>query len=586
MTRRFLVALVLSLPLAFAAAAPAATVTVDQTCSSPVGCQCPSGAYTDIGCAVAAAFPGDTVHIWGPGTYVEHGVDVDKGLTFLGQTTVGQPFPVIDGQFADVIFNINTHGAVTFENLTLINGNAPLVPGPFDPNAGAISTPQGALLGPLTVRNCVFDNNAGSAGAIHVAGTLVVEDSQFIGNFSTRGAIEAFGTTHVHNAIFQWNHADVDGGALTFHGWPLGSSLFVTESIFTDNVSYLGAGAVEIIGGPYASIDLSGFTHNVGEYGGAVRIASLTGGVPPPVDITRSYFGNNTAYQDGGAIMLNYPDNKLPSETDFVDGDSCTPVTSAPSHRLSLSETDLAKNVAAGRGAAVFGGTGVALEIFDVAVDDHQGDALFLQEGTILVGRSLAVRHASGTALVADHSSVDLTSALLADGDSAIRGAETCFGLEHVTAAGHDTALAHDSSSVANLKSSVIAYNQLDCGGPTRSLDHNLDSDGTCQLVEPNDLAQVVAPWLEPDYRPKPGSPVIDSADPACGGFTNIYDARGAPHARQVGATCDRGGLERQSFACVPDGKVGPNEQCDPLVPGSCAGGDICQPKTCLCTPG
>jgi CSLREA domain-containing protein len=103
------------------------------------------------------------------------------------------------------------------------------------------------------------------------------------------------------------------------------------------------------------------------------------------------------------------------------------------------------------------------------------------------------------------------------------------------------------------LTASIVADQDggSDCGGAVTSLDHNLDSDGTCGLGEPGDL-----PGADPDlglltagtlpgHQPQPGSPAVDAIPTGtaslCDG-TSGGDQHGMAHPTRGG--CDPGALE------------------------------------------
>ncbi|MGI9603176.1 MAG: hypothetical protein ACR2QE_14915 [Acidimicrobiales bacterium] len=105
-----------------------------------------------------------------------------------------------------------------------------------------------------------------------------------------------------------------------------------------------------------------------------------------------------------------------------------------------------------------------------------------------------------------------------------------------------------------HLMASVIAdqASGADCSGPTTSADHNVDSDNTCGLSQPNDSAGAAVdlgalsspgPALFPGHPPI-GSPLVDSVPVgvlACGGPV-VADQH--ERVRPAGSACDVGALE------------------------------------------
>ena len=106
-----------------------------------------------------------------------------------------------------------------------------------------------------------------------------------------------------------------------------------------------------------------------------------------------------------------------------------------------------------------------------------------------------------------------------------------------------------NNGGTVELINSIIANNLTggDCSGIVTSLEHNLDSDGTCNLTEPTDLPNT-DPLLGPlrdnggpteTHALLLGSPAIDTGDDA---FCPDTDQRGV--TRPQGAACDIGAFE------------------------------------------
>ncbi|MFZ0545582.1 MAG: choice-of-anchor Q domain-containing protein [Candidatus Promineifilaceae bacterium] len=111
-----------------------------------------------------------------------------------------------------------------------------------------------------------------------------------------------------------------------------------------------------------------------------------------------------------------------------------------------------------------------------------------------------------------------------------------------------------------NLNSSIVALslNGGDCfisSGSLVSQDYNLDSDGTCNLTQPNDLPSTIplfgtlgdnGGWTETQAL-LPGSPGIDGGDSAT---CPPGDQRGFP--RPIGSACDMGAYEAGWVVYLP----------------------------------
>lgn len=116
----------------------------------------------------------------------------------------------------------------------------------------------------------------------------------------------------------------------------------------------------------------------------------------------------------------------------------------------------------------------------------------------------------------------------------------------NTASSGQGGSISNDSSfsSTIKLANTIVANNSSggDCAGSITSLGHNLDSDGTCNLMEPTDLAStdpLLGPLADNDgptftHMLLPGSPAIDAVPVA-----DCTDADGNPF------TTDQRGVAR-----------------------------------------
>lgn len=213
------------------------------------------GSYTSIALACDAALDGDTIML-DPGTYNEHGLNINKNLDFK---VSNNGHATIDGGNVETVFNINSGVTATFQNLTIQNGNTNYY-------GGAINN-----MGNLTVTSCSFKVNTAydGGGAIYNGGKLTINNCSFTDNNAT-------------------NYA---GGAI-YNG--VGSTLNMTKSTFTRNNAIYYGGAIHNLG--YMTITSSKFDRNTAPYGVGGAIYS-TGNV----NVNLSTFTSNTCNIGGGA---------------------------------------------------------------------------------------------------------------------------------------------------------------------------------------------------------------------------------------------------------------------------------------------
>ena len=304
-----------------------------------------NGPKATIRNATGTVTSGGTVYI-ASGTYVENDIIINSDMNIVGES---QKNTIINGNNnGEAIFVINSGMNVTFNDLTLTNGNSSTDGGAID--ADDVNF---ILSGVLTLNNCTLTNNTapmGGGGAIsNQFGSLIVNNSTFINNsassggsiwsysdisnimgsnfvnntvFAGGGAIESYlsnlsiqkcnfvnntamgsgdeggavcnvGILTINYSTFSGNNATSGGGAIcNFDNLTINYNNFSDNSVTTGN-----GGAILNLGGTVTDTNDT-FNYNNASYGGAVyNNGTLTE--------TNSTFYNNTAYVLGGAIYNN-----------------------------------------------------------------------------------------------------------------------------------------------------------------------------------------------------------------------------------------------------------------------------------------
>ena len=208
------------------------------------------------------------------GIYNENNIQINTNMNIIGQSENGT---IINAQYLNRIFTINTGVTVTLENLTIEDGEVSYQDG------GAIYNS-----GDLTINKCVFKgNNVNWSG----------------------GAIYNLGTLTINNSIFNNNTASGGAGAITNAGYSNGVNLYITNSTLNNNTAKGGysGGAINNNGntGTY-NIYIANSTLNnnmaSGGYSGGAIYNDGNNGDTANIYITNSTLNNNTvtgAYSAG-----------------------------------------------------------------------------------------------------------------------------------------------------------------------------------------------------------------------------------------------------------------------------------------------
>ncbi len=225
-------------------------------------------------------------------------------------------------------------------------------------------------------------------------------------------------------------------------------------------------------------------------------------------------------------------------------------------------------------------GGGIRSNYGDVTIEEStiSGNKVTSESGGSRSGGGISV---TGNALSITNSTISGNTARLGAGLDNVNGDVT---LTNVTIVGNSAErgggilnfVCDTCSASLNVVNIIIADNSPeDCDGtPAVSLGHNLDSDGSCQLSGPGDIANagnVLGPLADnggptPTHALLPGSPALDSGDDA---QCPAVDQRGLPRPRDGDGDgtprCDIGAFEAQSFVPPPQGLQG-DVNCDKAV--------------------
>lgn len=249
-------------------------------------------------------------------------------------------------------------GAIDLEGGTLsVSG------GTFDSNGsydygGAIEDDAGSV----TIDKSTFsNNNAGYGGAIeNDKGAFTLSNSTFSGNSASAGDGGALllqqntGDNSVSSTAFT-NDSATDGehgGGISVEGGS-GVNTTVTDSKFTGNASYYGAGMYFDAG--TLTLSRSDFERNNGQYGGGINVEDSSAAVT----IDHSTFGyNSAAYEEGGGIYLdNSSATTLTNDTvSFNNAGYGGGIYFATSTPAQLTNDTIADNLAGGPGGSSCGG--------------------------------------------------------------------------------------------------------------------------------------------------------------------------------------------------------------------------------------
>jgi hypothetical protein len=372
--------------------------------------------HPTIAAALAAASAADTI-IVAPGTYHEHGLHVDRGLTIRSEGSTGEPVVVDAGGQGRVMTLASAGAVVTARGLTITGGRLGA-----DPRSGAGLFCTGDS---VRVEDCVIrDNHAprGHGGGLHASshGHLVMVGCTFADNTSDGSGggaeVRGSGAVTVRDCEFRGNGTPnhdaaglrVGGPAVVEHGVftaqrgsaaVFGDSTLVRQTVFRDNqgtaLSLSGGGLVE---------DCT-FTGNRTLYDGAAIVAGSN------VELRRSVFLRNLSEGGSGAVH-GFGSELAVRDCDFI-GNACTGDGGAIGvEEAAIDGSRFFGNVAGGDGGAVAARDLVAVDC-DFR-DNHAAAGGAVQADRAELGGCTVVRNTGREGVVQIRSALTLTRSTLA----------------------------------------------------------------------------------------------------------------------------------------------------------------------------
>ena len=348
-------------------------------CGGKVLCVGPSGAYSTISAAVAAAKSGDTIQVQ-VGTYPERVRVTGKALSLRGGFAAGfakrNPTAnptVIDGQGGGTTIRLANAGNSTIDGFTITGGRAPL-----DEFNGASGSGVNVFdSGDVTIRNNLIQGNDDgrnfntcgcetSGGGIAVGSSRKGSSVNVTGNIvrnnrAHRGAGMAIGVKAViaHNLV-ESNLGGGDHGGGLYLSAP---TMLIRQNLIRDNKIGVqagygwGGGAIFYGPGkptPKARFEANRFVGNSASVGSALFIDD-----DASARITGDLFHDN-ACDAGGAAL-------------YVDGTGIVP-TGSTARLENVTITD--HNCGAGtRGAAIFTEGGSSIEVTNSIITRNGGSS-------------------------------------------------------------------------------------------------------------------------------------------------------------------------------------------------------------------
>jgi predicted outer membrane repeat protein len=271
------------------------------------GCAGGSGGMLDPFCsiatAIAAASPGDTLHI-AAGTYVEN-LDLDKDLDLIG--TSGAAVTLVDGGASGRVIKVVAGVTASLDGLTITNGNAA--------NGAGLIVNDSAH---LTLSNATVSGNSATdrGGGMYVRNATVYFHCSTVSYncsyYAGAGLYITDGSLSITESSVDHNHALSGGAQSPGGGLSIANGcVMLTNTYVTDNQagSTMGGVSQSRGGGIYCAdgtlhLDNVTLQNNFSESDGGGLAILASQGRTPDVTVVNSLFDSNISASLGGGIFI------------------------------------------------------------------------------------------------------------------------------------------------------------------------------------------------------------------------------------------------------------------------------------------
>jgi len=342
--------------LALPQEARAATLTVNNTNDSGSG---------SLRQTIVDANPGDTItfdgNLAGQTITLASTLEISQDVTIDGSDLI-TPI-IVSGNDAVRVFYVYTDTTVTFDSLTIANGNTttPEFSGYYaiggglkiEPGASVTLTHSTILSNTAMHYDSGMDWYLGMGGGIYSQGVLIVIDTTFSDNTTapSSGYNEGYG-----GAIYN------------------GGNLQVTDSIFSDNYAISGAG-ITSSGDGKLNIQNSRFTGNASPCGGA-GILNENGDAIVNESIISDNFGPGT-WCEGSAAGIGNRYGTMTVTHSIISGNISDNENAGISNYdgdLTIMDSAIYDNVAGGHGGGIYNWYQAALTVSNCSIYNNTAD--------------------------------------------------------------------------------------------------------------------------------------------------------------------------------------------------------------------
>ena len=274
---------------------------------------------------------------------------------------------VVDGNNASRVFNITGSGNVTFESLTIQNGNS------ADEGGGI----QHIGISTLTVNNSKISDNIsqkrGGGIAVNGGGDLAITDNEISNNQAniSGGGIFNNGNVAINNTAISGNQVDAHGAGILNYG----GTITIDNSTISGNQADSRGGGINNNNGGIITIDNSAISNNdSGKRGGAIH--NNTNGI---MSINNSSISGNVAGIEGGGGISNGIGNvngSINIENTTISGNKTTGNGGSilsDEGKVTISSSTISDNEATGSGGGISNESGATANIFNTIIAGNQG---------------------------------------------------------------------------------------------------------------------------------------------------------------------------------------------------------------------